>query len=71
MPLVQGPGPCLPPYPRSAFRLGPGLEVAALCWSFVLGAGVLGPAVSQTRPKGNDLREAGIEQNNRKGHRGP
>lgn len=52
-------------------QAGSGLEAAALYWSFVLGAGVLGPAANQTRPKGNDLREAGIEQNNRKGHGGP
>lgn len=58
MPLGQGPALCLPQYPRYAFRLDPGLEVAALYWSFVLGAGVLGPGASQTRPKGNELREA-------------
>lgn len=28
----------------------------SIYWSFVLGAGVLGPAGRQTRPKGNDLR---------------
>lgn len=56
---VPGPALCLPQYPSCAFGLGPGLEVAALYWSFVLGAGVLGPAARPTRPKGNDLREQG------------